>query len=124
MKQRPRIYYTESQKAIMWERWRKGESLHRIAELFDRNHSSIQQILAESGGIEPAQRRLSRLALTLAEREEISRSVATGQARPTKLLGIEDIAPRPVGWPRTERWRTSWPISSNYCGRQNRLLGG
>ena len=27
MKQRPRIYYTESQKAIMWERWRKGESL-------------------------------------------------------------------------------------------------
>ena len=51
MKQRPRIYYTESQKAIMWERWRKGESLQRIAELFDRNHSSIQRILAETGGI-------------------------------------------------------------------------
>lgn len=80
MKQRPRIYYTESQKAIMWERWRKGESLQRIAELFDRNHSSIQRILAETGGIEPAQRRRSRLALTLAEREEISRSVATGQS--------------------------------------------
>ena len=27
MKQRPRIYYTENQKTIMWERWRKGESL-------------------------------------------------------------------------------------------------
>ena len=80
MKQRPRIYYTESQKAIMWERWRKGESLQRIAELFDRNHSSIQRILAETGGIQPAQRRRSRLALTLAEREEISRSVATGQS--------------------------------------------
>ena len=37
MKQRPRIYYTESQKVIMWERWRKGESLQRISELFDRN---------------------------------------------------------------------------------------
>lgn len=80
MKRRPRIYYTESQKAIMWERWRKGESLQRIAELFDRNHSSVERILAETGGIQPAQRRRSRLALTLAEREEISRSVATGQS--------------------------------------------
>ena len=80
MKQRPRIYYTESQKAIMWERWRKGESLQDIAQLFDRNHSSIQKILAETGGIQPAQRRRSRLALTLAEREEISRSVAADQS--------------------------------------------
>jgi len=49
MKQRPRIHYTESQKALMWERWQKGESLQQIAELFDRNHSSIQPILAASG---------------------------------------------------------------------------
>jgi len=80
MKQRPRIYYTESQKGLMWERWQKGESLQHIAQLFDRNHSSIQGILAESGGIKPAPRCRSRLALTLAEREEISRSVATGQS--------------------------------------------
>ena len=40
MKQRPRIYYTETQKALMWERWRKGESLQQIAQLFDRNHPS------------------------------------------------------------------------------------
>ena len=78
MKQRPRIYYTEEQKAVMWERWKKGESLHQIAQLFDRNHSSIQRILAESGGIRPAQRQRSRLALSLAEREEISRSLAAG----------------------------------------------
>ena len=80
MKQRPRIYYTEGQKALMWERWRKGESLQHIAQLFDRNHSSIQRILAETGGIRPAPRRRSRLALTLAEREEISRSVAADQS--------------------------------------------
>ena len=78
MKQRQRIYYTEAQKAVMWERWKKGESLHQIAELFNRNHSSIQRILAESGGIRPAQRRRSSLALSLAEREEISRSLASG----------------------------------------------
>jgi hypothetical protein len=37
--QRLRIYYTESQKALMWERWRKGESQQQFAQLFDRNHS-------------------------------------------------------------------------------------
>ena len=80
MKQRPRIYYTETQKALMWERWRKGDSLQQIAQLFDRNHSSIQGILAESGGIQPVSRCRSRLALTLAEREEISRAVAGSQS--------------------------------------------
>jgi len=34
MKQRPRIYYTESQRVLMWERWQKGDSLHQIARLF------------------------------------------------------------------------------------------
>jgi IS30 family transposase len=80
MKQRPRIYYTESQKALMWERWQKGESLQQIAQLFDRNHSSIQRILAETGGIRPTQRCRSRLALSLAEREEISRAVVADQS--------------------------------------------
>jgi IS30 family transposase len=80
MKQRPRIYYTESQKALMWVRWQKGESLQQIAQLFDRNHSSIQRILAETGGIRPAQRSRSRLALTLTEREEISRAVVADQS--------------------------------------------
>jgi IS30 family transposase len=80
MKQRPRIYYTESQRALMWERWQKGESLQQIAQLFNRNHSSIQRILAETGGIQPAQRHRSRWALTLAEREEISRAVVAGHS--------------------------------------------
>src|SRR6266851_400799 len=72
---RPRIHYTEGQKALMWERWQNGASLQQIAQLFDRNHSSIQGILAATGGIRPASRRRSRWALTLAEREEISRAV-------------------------------------------------
>ena len=80
MKQRPRIYYSESQKALMWERWRKGDSLQKIAQLFDRNHSAIQGILARTGGIQPAPRRRSRLALTLGEREEISRAVVVDRS--------------------------------------------
>ena len=80
MKRRPRIYYTESQKAQMWERWQKGESLQQIAQLFDRNHSSVQRILAERGGIRPAPRCRAKVALTLAEREEISRAMVAGHS--------------------------------------------
>jgi transposase, IS30 family len=56
MKQRTRIYYSESQKALMWDRWQNGDTLHQIAQLFDRNHPSVQGILAETGGIRPASR--------------------------------------------------------------------
>ena len=80
MKQRPRIYYSASQKALIWERWRKGDTLHQIARLFDRYHSSIHGILAESGGIRPAERHRSTSALTLTEREEISRGVVAGRS--------------------------------------------
>src|SRR5687768_9678847 len=59
MKSRPRICYSASQRALIWERWRKGETLHQIARPFDRYHSSIQRIVAESGGIRPAERRRS-----------------------------------------------------------------
>lgn len=62
----------------MWECWKRGDSLQKIAQLFDRNHSSILRILTESGGIRPAQRCRSRLALTLAEREEVSRAIVAG----------------------------------------------
>jgi IS30 family transposase len=80
MTRRSPINYTEGQKALMWERWQKGESLHEIARLFDRNHTSVQRILARTGGIRPPARLRSRLALTLAEREEISRAVVAGDS--------------------------------------------
>lgn len=78
MKYRTRTCYTDSRKALMWERWKQGETLYQIAKLFDRSESSIQHILAESGGIRPPEPLRSRLALTLAEREEISRAVVAG----------------------------------------------
>jgi IS30 family transposase len=95
MKQRPRIYYTQTQKAMMWERWKKGESLQQIAQLFNRNHSSVQRILAETGGIRPAQRRRSQLALALAEREEISRSLAAGHSI-RRIAGLLRRAPSTI----------------------------
>ena len=80
MKQRRRIYYSSEQRNLMWDRWQKGESLNSIARLFGRSHSSIQGILARTGGIRPPQRRRSQGALTLPEREEISRGLVAGQS--------------------------------------------
>ncbi|MGF6781454.1 hypothetical protein P3T21_006690 [Paraburkholderia sp. GAS334] len=103
MKQRRRIYYTDSQKALMWERWQKGESLQKIAQLFDRNHSSVQGILAETGGIRPAPRHRSRLALTLTEREEISRALVAGRSIRSIAMQLEraiafvQLAAKPAG---------------------------
>jgi len=78
MKYRTRNYYTDSQKALMWERWKEGWTLHQIGQLFDRPHTSIQTILVKPGGIRRPERRRSATALTLAEREEISRAVVAG----------------------------------------------
>ena len=50
MKRRTRIHYTENQKALIWAHWQKRDFLQQIAPLFDRNHSSIQPILAATGG--------------------------------------------------------------------------
>ena len=80
MKRRTRIRYTDSQKALMWDRWQQGESLHQIAKLFDRHHSSVRGILAESGGIRPAPRRRSIRSLSLAEREDVSLALVAGHS--------------------------------------------
>jgi len=77
MRYRTRIKYTAEQKAEMWDRWQRGESLNAIGRVFDRPSSSIFNQFAPSGGIRPPNRQRSRLALTLCEREEISRGVAS-----------------------------------------------
>lgn len=73
---RTRINYTAEQKSERWNRWQRGESLHPMGRVFDRPSSSIFGQLAPRGGIRPPPRRRSRLALTLAAREEISRGIA------------------------------------------------
>lgn len=93
-KRLPRRHYSQADKALMWERWQKGDSLHTIGRLFERSHTSVRRILAETGGIRPAPRRRSRLALSLAEREEISRGIVAGHS-------IRSIAQALGRWPST-----------------------
>ena len=76
MKRRTRIYYNAQQRALIWDRYHQGDSLHDIAKTFDRFHSSIQGIIARTGGIRPPIKKRSPLYLTPQEREEISRGVS------------------------------------------------
>jgi len=80
MAYRRRIKYTEEQKSEIWDRWKRGESLRAIGRIFDRPSSSIFVQLAPTGGIRPAPRRRSCVALSISEREEISRGLAANQS--------------------------------------------
>jgi IS30 family transposase len=67
-----------AQRADMWSRWKAGQSLHAIGRALGKDHVVIRLLLARHGGIAPAVRRRSRRVLTLAEREDISRGIASG----------------------------------------------
>src|SRR5258708_24206666 len=81
--------FTAAEKTELWDRWKRGESLKAIGRAFGEQSSSIYFLVAPHGGIRPAERRRSRLALTLAEREVISRGITARQSARSmaKLLG-------------------------------------
>jgi IS30 family transposase len=85
MTQGRRVKLSANQRTDMWSRWKAGQSLHEIGRAFGKDHVSIQFMLSQHGGIVPAARRRSLLTLTVAEREEISRGIASGWS-------IRDIA--------------------------------
>ena len=68
------------EKSDIWRRWKAGQTLHEIGRAFDKPHTSIRCLLLPRGGIPPAARHRSRIALTLAEREDISRGIASGSS--------------------------------------------
>ncbi len=89
MDQRFRRGFTAAEETELWDRWQRGESLKAIGRAFGNPSSSIHNQVAPYGGVRPAARRRSRLALTLSEREEISRSIAAHQScrSMARLLG-------------------------------------
>ena len=80
------------QRIEMWRRWKAGESLHDIGRAFGKAHNSIRFLLKQRGGIVPAARRRSPRTLTLAEREDISRGIASGLSIRAIASGLQ----RPV----------------------------
>src|ERR1700743_1355672 len=85
MAQGKRNRLSTEQRSDMWRRWKAGESLHEIGRAFGKGHGSIRFLLTQRGGIVPDARRRPPRTLTLAEREDISRGIASG-------LSIREIA--------------------------------
>ena len=80
------------EKRDVWGRWKAGQSLHEIGRAFDKPHSCIRAVLLPRGGIAPALRRRSRWALTMAEREDISRGIASGSSIREIARGLDRAA--------------------------------
>src|ERR1700691_6267572 len=78
MGQRRRWKLSAEQRSYLWKRWKTGESLHAIGRALGKEHHVIHFLLARHGGIAPPVRRRCLRALTLAEREDISRGIASG----------------------------------------------
>ena len=89
MGQRYRRGLTAAQKTELWDRWQRGESLKAVGRAFGKPSSSIYCLVSPHGGIRPRERRRSRLALTLPEREEISRAIVAQRSirAMARLLG-------------------------------------
>jgi IS30 family transposase len=73
----------EARKKELWDRWKAGESISDISRALKKPPGSIHGVLKANGGIAPPRRRRSRWALTLDEREEISRGLASGDSMRT-----------------------------------------
>jgi IS30 family transposase len=84
-----RVRLSAEQRTEIWRRWKAGESLREIGRAFGKDHGSIQFLLSQRGGIVPAVRRRSLRTLTLAEREDISRGIASGSSIREIARGLE-----------------------------------
>jgi IS30 family transposase len=92
MAQGKRVRLSAVQKTDLWCRWKAGQSLHTIGRAFGKPHNSIHCFLSHHGGIVPAVRRRSLLALTVVEREDISRGLACGSSIRDIAKGLERAA--------------------------------
>ena len=96
---RKRTPLSAVQRVEVWRRWKAGESLHAIGRAVGKDHVVVHLLLKRYGGIAPPGRRRSRRALTLAEREDISRGIASGEsmrAIATRLHRVASTVSREV----------------------------
>lgn len=80
MKDRRRIFYSATQRAEIWDRWQRGESMSSIGRAFERQSSSVFSVIPPTGGIRPPDRRCGATALRISEREEMSRGLSMKQS--------------------------------------------
>jgi len=102
-----RIGFTAGQSEELWERWKRGEGLKAIGRVFGKPSSCIFAHIKPSGGIKPPARRRSRLALSLAEREDISRGLVASRSVRSMALALgraPSTISREIGRNGGSRW--------------------
>ncbi len=87
-----RVGFTQAQKDELWERWRRGEQMKSIGRELCKPSSSIFNHIRSTGGFTPVVKRRSSLALSLAEREDISRGLVSGQSIRTIAYALKRAA--------------------------------
>jgi IS30 family transposase len=90
---RPGLSFQE--RAELWRRWRAGQSFSEIAVALGKAPGSIFGVVRLGGGFSPATRQRSSIALTLREREEISRGISAGESM-WSIASALDRAPSTV----------------------------
>src|SRR4051794_22147987 len=79
-RQRTNKRFTERERAEAFKRHKRGERLTDIGRALRRAPGVILNLLRRYGGIAPCQRKRAERALTLADREEISRGLKAGES--------------------------------------------
>lgn len=80
MGRRLRIPFSDSERALLWQRWHEGSRFPEIAKELGRTVTGVTYVVLRSGGVAPASRHRSSRALSLGEREEISRGLVAGES--------------------------------------------
>jgi hypothetical protein len=78
MNPRPRTGHMDSQRSLMWERWKQGWTLHQIAHLFNRSHASVRVRTARWASRTV---RVPRRPPAFCHRDDVAHSVSAAAAR-------------------------------------------
>jgi IS30 family transposase len=93
--------------AELWRRWKAGETVSEISRAMGRKQGVLLGGVRPHGGIAPRVRRRSGLALTLAEREEISRGLSAHQSL-RQIAGQLGRAPSSINREIARNSRLRW----------------
>ena len=90
-----RTRFTAAQRAVLWERFKAGDTLAAIAAALGRHPGTIQNVVRAAGGVAPRPRQRAAWALTPEERETVARLVETGASARTIAARL-DRAPSTI----------------------------
>jgi transposase, IS30 family len=75
------VQFTQAEKAEIWDRFEAGQAMRSICRSVGRSQGSVRELIRRSGGMRPVSPgEWSAARLSLADREEISRGLVTGES--------------------------------------------